>query len=97
VKFLIRGKMGGKTTEAIKLAAKTEAYLVVGTIQEARAAAMYADKMGTPIRFPVTYDELLQTGMRMSHVRNIVIDDADRFLQKICAGLTIEGCTLTKG
>lgn len=76
--------------EAIKLANETGAYLIVHSHDEAVRLAPLCN------RFPVTFDEFLDNRMRGSHVRNIVIDQADMLIQRIASGLTIEGITLDK-
>jgi hypothetical protein len=75
----------GRTTDMVKLANETGAYLVVRD----RNAAMRLQDVCE--RFPVTYSELMQDRMRGSMVRNIVIDDADALLKYILSPLTIEG------
>ena len=82
-----RGK--GKTTEAVKIANDTGAYLVVHNQDEVTRLSTKCN------RFPITYDELLDGHMKGSFVRNIVIDNIEMFIQRICPGLTIEAITIT--
>lgn len=65
----------GKTEEAIKLANKTGAYLLVANRMEANRIAHRCD------RHPVTLDEILDRQMRGSFVKNMVVDNADWILQ----------------
>jgi hypothetical protein len=86
----------GKTTECIKQAHKSGAYIVVINREEALRVSQYAEEIGCPVRFPVTFQELLKTGMKGSFVRNIVIDNGDMILERLFSGLKIEMMTVNK-
>ena len=97
MRLLNTGRMMGKTTEAIKVAHKTGAYIIVPTRADALRVMGMAEGMALNIRFPITIDEYLRYGMDGSFVRNIVIDDLDRIIDRIFSGLTIEIATITSG
>lgn len=86
---ILKAKGAGKTTDCIAEANRTGAYLVVRDQDVAHAVAHLTD------RFPVTYGELLNGGMRGSFVRNIVIDDADALLRYVLPYLKIDAISLT--
>ena len=89
MKILRKGRRTGKTTEAIKVANETGAYLVVHSKEEAKRVSDDTD------RFPITYSELLKGKMEGSFVRNIVIDNLEVFLQRALPGVKIELITTT--
>jgi hypothetical protein len=85
----------GKTTEAIKKAHETGAYMICLDRQEALRLSKQAEDMNMPIRFPVTWEEFLHSGkLKGSHVRNVVIDNADEIFLRMFSGLKIEMITL---
>ena len=93
MRIISANRDGGKTTKAVELALETDAYLIVRDHNEAyRLSGLYPS-----LRFPVTFDELLNSGMRGSQVRNIVIDNADDFLRFVVGSvgaLTIDAITI---
>lgn len=91
-RLIIRPRGGGKTTEAIRIANETGAYLVVATQKEAARVAHLC------VRFPVTFDELLnRNSTHAGFVRNIVIDNAEMLIDRIAAerGLGVDAITVT--
>jgi len=64
----------------VEIANEMGAYLIVRDRQAAKRLSEQTN------RFPVTFEELLDSRMEGSRVRNIVIDDADEFLRRICGG-----------
>lgn len=95
MKVFIGSMRAGKTTQMIKQAAKTGAYIICMNMKEAKRVADQAEDMGLQIRFPVTFQELLDNKMRGSFVRNILIDNCDSFLHAFLPGLDIEGVSFT--
>jgi len=87
----------GKTYQIIKQASETGAYIVTFNRQEADRIFNESQNLGFNIRFPISYDEFMQQKMRSSRVRNIIIDNADIFLQQLASGLDIEAITITDG
>lgn len=96
MKKLIEEKGSGKTTAVIEQAHETGAYIIVISDDEARRVAVLAEEMGKSIRYPVTIGEFLRGGMRGSRVKNIIIDNLDLMIRRICAGLDVELITMTK-
>jgi len=84
------GRGTGKTKRAVELAMATGAYLVVRNRDEAHRLSQEYPKL----RFPVTFQELKDTRMQGSFVRNIVIDDLEDFknqlLFELLGGLALE-------
>lgn len=95
IKLIAQPVRHGKTMDAIRIAAETGAYLIVIDQREAKRVAELAQVMGLNIRYPVTFDEFERHRMRGSHVRKVVIDNADEFLRRMFGGLTIEAATWT--
>lgn len=95
MKIELRARRFGKTTEAIKKAHETKAYLIVINEAEKRRVVKMAEEMNLNIRNPVTWAEYQQDQMRGSFVRNVVIDNADYILQQVFPALKIEMITLT--
>lgn len=84
----------GKTTAAIKQAHETGAYIIVKSREEAHYTMRMAEELHLNIRFPVTFEEFLNSRMRGSHVRNIIIEDAERLFLSLFNGFEIEMVTL---
>lgn len=94
-RLIARPVRHGKTMEAIRIAARTGAYMIVANMDEAGRVADLAQSMGLEVRFPITFDEYLRSRMAGSRVRNVVIDNADEFLRRVFPGLTIDAATWT--
>ena len=90
-----RPRRAGKTTEAIKMAHKTNGYIVCHSIEEARRISQQADTLKMPIRLPVTYQELVENGMQSAYPNQaLIIDNADQFFNWLVKGRhTIVGIT----
>lgn len=91
MKLILKPIQGGKTTEAVKLANETGAYLVVANMHMAAHVAHSFDLD----RYPVTFAELIEKQLKGSWVRNVVIDNLDECLKWYLGSLKIEGVTLT--
>ena len=87
----------GKTTWAIKLAAKHNAYLVVPNQHAAYAAVDCAKEMGLDIRFPMTFAEFLDGRKSSGMAQNIgfVIDNVDLLVQHMAFYQPVFGMTMT--
>lgn len=94
MKLVNRDRGLGKTTEAVKQAHRTGAYIIVKDRRRALYCMQIAEELHLNIRFPVTFEEFLHSRMRGSHVRNIVIDDADDFFLSLFRGFRIEMVTM---
>ena len=91
--LFIAGPSQGKTLHAIQVAHDTKAYLITTTMAEAKRVNALAQNLGTPIRFPLFFDEFQQHQLRGSRVRNIVVDNLDQMLPGFFPGLTLEAVT----
>lgn len=96
MEVIYKARRLGKTTEVIKKAAETKAYIIVPNEQQKREVLRRAEEMKVNIRNPVTWAEFQQDQMRGSWVRNVVIDNADLILQQVFADLKIEAISLTE-
>lgn len=90
-----RGRRQGKTTEAIKEAAKTGSYILTFNRDSALRIAKQAEEMGEHIRFPVTIDELIEARMSTGFVKHLVIDDLDIILARLFPHHQIHLATIT--
>ena len=90
MKIILGARGCGKTNEAINIANNKNAYLVVRCQKEAHRC------FGSLKNYPITYEELLRTGMRGAHpsARVIVIDDALEMLRYIFSGINIKAITI---
>lgn len=55
-----------------------------------------AQKQGRHILFPVTLREYEQSRFRGSHIRRVLIDDADEVLEQVFKEVTIDAITMTE-
>lgn len=85
----------GKSTKAILQAAKTGAYIICATRDDARRLVEQAEQMKVHIRNPVPMSDYLHDRMRGSFVRNIIIDDIEKILPSFFPSLQIEMLTMT--
>ena len=92
--FKPRGK--GKTTELIKLSAKTNTYILVANKKRQKEVARLAESMGMIIPYPVTLEDYMRTQFRGSFIKHILIDDADDILQNIFNTVVIDAITITE-
>ena len=95
MRIYARPRYAGKTTEAIKLAAANNAYLIVRSKDHAIACQQRAKEAGLDILFPITFFEFLQEKWRGRKDISFVIDDADDLLRTLARGHRIHGLTLT--
>ena len=85
MKLIVRGRQGGKTTEMIRLAAETQAYILCTDHQRARQIAVQAQEMGLSIPFPLTASEWQERRYHPPGVRGLMFDDLDRIIQGMTA------------
>ncbi len=84
MKKIIRKRGGGKTTELIKMSAKTWAYIVCQTMARADFIAKYAQKLNLKIPFPITYSDIFENRMRcVFPCVKFLLDDAEDFIRII--------------
>ena len=93
---IFRPRQMGKSTELIKLSAKTGHYILTANRMRCDILFHQAEKMGYNIPFPVTVEEYFrQNGFRGSFITDILIDDADAVLCQIFSRVNIEAITMT--
>ena len=94
MEVICKGRRFGKTTEIVKLALEHDAYIVVPDRHQAR----HLFEEYPNIRFPITWDELMQTRMQGAHpsARKIVIDNLDMCLEAMLSPVKILGVSLNK-
>lgn len=96
MKVILSGVRSGKTTKAIKIAAKNDLYIVCHSLGECSRIAQQAKDAGLNIRFPVTFEELIRKQYYAKGIKGIVIDNVDMLLQKLVPDLKIEAITINK-
>ena len=90
-----RGRRGGKTVEAIRLAAKTWSYIVCINRKEADRVFDVAQKLGIDIPNPITIEDLIGKRYYAKGIRGFIIDTADMCLQFLTP-VPIKAITVTK-
>ena len=101
MKAIQLSRQKGKTTEAIKIANETGAYLICLDHDEARRIREECN------RNPVSFSELNTHGMKGSFVRNVVVDNFDVYFERRLTealrdvlapldGLRVEAITFTE-
>lgn len=84
MKVITRPRQGGKTTEVIKLASRTYAYIICPDRQQVQHVASLARKMGVDIPFPLTWREFLEKQYYGAGIKGgFVIDNLDMCLQQM--------------
>lgn len=96
MKKIIRPRQAGKSSELIRIAEETNAYIIVATRTQAVFLADLAQKQGRHILFPVTLREYEQSRFRGSYIRRVLIDDADAVLEQVFKEVTIDAITMTE-
>ena len=85
MKMIIRPRGGGKTTELIRIANKTDAIIVCFSDREVNRIYKQANMLDLPIRKPISYRRLLidnDMGLRIVK-EEYLIDELDKFLSQI--------------
>lgn len=96
MKKIIKPRGKGKTTELIKLSAKTNTYILVANKKRQRQLMELAYSMNVIIPYPVTIDDYMRTQFRGSFIKHILIDDADDILQRFFNTVVIDAITITE-
>ena len=96
MKKIIRPRQAGKSSELIRIAEETNAYIIVATRARAVCLADMAQKQGRHILYPVTLREYEQSRFRGSYIRHVLIDDADAVLEQVFKEVTIDAITITE-
>lgn len=98
MKVILRHRNTGRTQELILMCSQAEkggraSYIVCSTQQEARRIFEVAEKLESPIAFPITYDEFLNRQYAARNIHNFFIDNADQLLQYFTV-VTIQAVTM---
>ena len=96
MKIIAKPRCTGKTTELVKLSAKTNTYILVLNRQRQKEVARLADSMNMIIPYPVTLEDYMRTQFRGSFINHILIDDADEILQRFFHSVVIDVITITE-
>jgi hypothetical protein len=96
MKIIVKPRLGGKTTELIRLADKHNGYIICRDRNEAGRVANAASDMGHVINFPITFDEFQRTKYYAIGIRKIFIDNADLLIQSMTS-VPIAAITVTGG
>lgn len=79
MKIISLPRRAGKTTAAIKEAAKTGKYILVLNKQQAKCVFTQAQSLGLHILFPITIDEVLKS--RDLPIKEVIVDEAGVILE----------------
>ena len=79
----------GKTLEAMRIAASLDIYMVVSNKQEANRVFHVMGGKERNMKYPLTYDELLNRHFNGSFVKSVVIDNIDDFTYHVCKRLGV--------
>lgn len=93
---IIKPRQSGKTSELIRMAEESNAYIITPNRGMAVSVSRLAEEQGHHILFPVTYREYVQSRFRGSHIRHILIDDADVLLGQVFCEVTIDAITMSE-
>ena len=94
MKIIIKPKLGGKTTELIKLADGYNGYIVCKDRMESHRVADNARSLKCHINFPITFDDFLRNQYYGKGIRKFFIDNLDLLLNDMFP-VPIEGVTIT--
>ena len=84
MKFIIKPRQTGKTTELIKIASKSNgAYIIVSDKLRADQLFNQAKKLGYDINYPLTQNEIVNKKYYGIGVKSFLIDDVESFLYGI--------------
>lgn len=96
MQLIRRVRRGGKTTEAIKLAAEKSATIVCASATIAKTYSARAREMGLDIPPPIGVDEFLdRRATRGRSIPGFIIDDADLLLQRLAQHVPVIAATVT--
>lgn len=95
--IILGSRQNGKTTELIKMSAKTGIYILVATKNRANHLFRQAKDIGYDMPYPVTIEEYFRSKFTGSSIRRdgLFIDDIDDVLKSIFNGINIRTVTLT--
>jgi len=82
MKVIVGGRQTGKTTALIRQSAETGFYIVTDSQRSVVRIERQAKSMGLSIPIPLTYDEFIDHDYVGRGIDGLLIDDADRFLER---------------
>lgn len=99
MKLLMGSRQSGKTRKLIEKAAREDGIIVCYVAQMIIMIKQRAEEMGLKIRNPITYDDLINKGIRKGVDVPFYLDDVDFFLsgllKKIIPGVNIETISIS--
>ena len=96
MKIIYEKGCSGKTTQLIHISHEKNMYIMTTDKKRADNIFKKARKMGIYIPYPVTLADYMQGRLQGTHIREILIDDADDILKRIFYDLYIDTITMTK-
>jgi hypothetical protein len=95
MKVIARHRKSYRTSELIKEASESGAYIVCPTHEDARRIFQQAIELNLGILFPVSWNEFLRRGVYLQGAKGgFMFDDLDRCLQMMCPGVEIKAVVL---
>ena len=88
MKIISMPRGSGKTTELIKLSAKSKDIIACFSMQECDRVFKFSKTLNYKIPKPITYDELLKPGI--NNKVGYMIDEYDKFCDKFIGLLDVE-------
>lgn len=96
-KLIFGDRRSGKTTELIKESARTGAYIVVPTRNDARNVFGAAKEMGLNIPYPLTVNEMIyESPSSYIFQKGILIDDLEEVICHLFKYITIHAATVDR-
>ena len=95
MKVVIRPRLGGKTCDAIKIAADTGSFIVCFNEAEATRVYMQAKQMGARIPFPLTFEQVMDRQHLGLNIPGLVIDNVEVWLYHLVGVIPIRAITIT--
>lgn len=95
MKIIYAAPGAGKTTELIKLAHETGAYLVVANLARVRTIYQQALDLNLTIKYPITVSEFLRGEFYPLGMKGFIIDDAENIFTALSKSVPILAISLT--
>ena len=95
MKVVIRPRRGGKTCDAIKIAADTNSFIVCFNKAEAARVADQANRMGARIPYPLIFEQIMDRQHLGLDISGLVIDNVDAWLYHLVGVTPIRAITIT--
>ena len=95
MKVVIRPRLGGKTCDAIKIAADTGSFIVCFNAAEAARVADQAKRMGARIPYPLTFEQVMDRQHLGLNIPGLVIDNVEVWLYHLVGVIPIRAITIT--